>query len=49
MSCAGIERLTALGARRVKISYETDAAAARYQGLGFHPTSTATWYRAASG
>jgi len=48
MLCAGIDRLVARGARRVKISYETDAAAALYQGVGFRQTSTATWYRALS-
>jgi GNAT superfamily N-acetyltransferase len=48
MLSAGIDRLVARGARRVKVSYETDAAAALYQGLGFRRTSTATWYRASS-
>lgn len=48
MLSAGIDRLVARGARRVKISYESDAAAALYQGLGFRRTSTATWYRASS-
>jgi GNAT superfamily N-acetyltransferase len=42
----GIDRLFARGAQRVKISYQTDAAAALYQSLGFRQTSTATWYRA---
>jgi ribosomal protein S18 acetylase RimI-like enzyme len=46
MLSAGIERLVARGAQRVKISYETDAAGTLYRGLGFRPTSTATWYRA---
>lgn len=46
MLSAGIDRVVARGARRVKISYESDAAAALYQGLGFRRTSTATWYRA---
>jgi ribosomal protein S18 acetylase RimI-like enzyme len=45
---AGIDRLVARGAQRVKISYETDAAAALYHGVGFRRTSTATWYRASS-
>ena len=45
MLCAGIDRLVKRGAERVKISYETDAAAALYEGLGFQRTSTATWYR----
>jgi len=48
MLSAGIDRVVARGARRVKVSYETDAAAALYQGLGFRRTSTATWYRASS-
>ena len=48
MLSAGIDRLVARGAWRVKISYATDAAAALYQGLGFRRTSTATWYRASS-
>ena len=45
MLYAGIDRLVARGAQRVKISYESDAAAALYQGVGFRPTSGATWYR----
>jgi GNAT superfamily N-acetyltransferase len=45
MLSAGIDRLVRKGAERVKISYHTDAAAALYQGVGFRPTSTATWYR----
>jgi ribosomal protein S18 acetylase RimI-like enzyme len=45
MLTAGIDRLVARGARRVKISYETEAAGALYRGVGFRPTSTATWYR----
>jgi ribosomal protein S18 acetylase RimI-like enzyme len=49
MLSAGVDRLVARGAHRVKISYETDAASALYQGLGFRPTSTATWYQASSG
>jgi ribosomal protein S18 acetylase RimI-like enzyme len=48
MLSAGIDRLVTRGAQRVKISYETDAAAALYQGVGFRQTSTATWYRALS-
>jgi ribosomal protein S18 acetylase RimI-like enzyme len=44
MLTAGIDRLTKKGAQRVKISYATDAAAALYEGVGFNPTSTATWY-----
>jgi ribosomal protein S18 acetylase RimI-like enzyme len=48
MLSAGIDRLVTRGAQRVKISYETEAAAALYQGVGFRRTSTATWYRALS-
>jgi ribosomal protein S18 acetylase RimI-like enzyme len=44
MLSAGIDRLVARGAQRVKISYETDAAGALYRGVGFRPTSTATWF-----
>lgn len=44
MLTAGIDRLAEKGAKRVKISYETEAAAALYQGVGFRPASTATWY-----
>jgi ribosomal protein S18 acetylase RimI-like enzyme len=49
MLSAGLDRLATAGAQRVKVSYETDAAAALYQGLGFRPESTATWYRALPG
>jgi ribosomal protein S18 acetylase RimI-like enzyme len=49
MLSAGIDRLVGKGAQRVKISYESDAAGALYQGVGFRPTSTSTWYRALSG
>jgi GNAT superfamily N-acetyltransferase len=48
MLSAGIDRLVTRGAQRVKVSYETDAAAALYLGVGFRQTSTATWYRASS-
>jgi ribosomal protein S18 acetylase RimI-like enzyme len=48
MLSAGIGRLVTSGAERVKISYETEAAAALYRGIGFRPTSTATWYRTSS-
>ena len=44
MLTAGIDRLAMKGARRVKVSYGTEAAAALYQDVGFQPTSTATWY-----
>ena len=43
---AGVDRLAAKGAQRMKISYGTEAAAALYQSVGFQPTSTATWYQA---
>jgi GNAT superfamily N-acetyltransferase len=46
MLSAGIDRLVTRGAERVKISYQTDAAAALYHGVGFRRASTATWYRA---
>jgi ribosomal protein S18 acetylase RimI-like enzyme len=46
MLSAGIDRLATRGAQRIKVAYETDAAAALYQGVGFRRTSTATWYRA---
>lgn len=49
MLTAGITRLVARGAERVKISYGSEAAAGTYQGVGFRPTSTATWYRQAAG
>lgn len=48
MLSAGIDRLVARGAQRVKIAYEADGAAALYHGVGFRRTSTATWYRAPS-
>lgn len=44
MLTAGIERLARKGAERVKIGYGTEAAAVLYQGVGFRPTSTGTWY-----
>lgn len=44
MLSAGIDRLVARGAQRVKVAYETDAAAALYRGVGFRETSTATWF-----
>jgi GNAT superfamily N-acetyltransferase len=43
----GIDRLVERGAERVKISYESEAAAAVYQGAGFRRASTATWWRSA--
>jgi ribosomal protein S18 acetylase RimI-like enzyme len=48
MLSAGLDRLVTRGAQRMKIAYETDAAAALYQDVGFRRTSTATWYRASS-
>ncbi len=45
----GIDRLVERGAKRVKISYGSEAAARTYQGVGFQPTSTATWYRQSGG
>lgn len=48
MLSAGIDRLVARGAERVKVSYETEAAGALYEGVGFRTTSTATWYRVTS-
>jgi GNAT superfamily N-acetyltransferase len=44
MLTAGINRLATRGAQRVKIGFGTEAAGALYQGVGFQPTSTATWY-----
>jgi ribosomal protein S18 acetylase RimI-like enzyme len=46
MLTAGIDRLAAKGAQRMKVSYRTEPARALYQGLGFQPTSTTTWYEA---
>jgi ribosomal protein S18 acetylase RimI-like enzyme len=48
MLTAGIDRLVSKGAERIKVSYETDVAAALYLGIGFRRTSTTTWYRAPS-
>jgi predicted N-acetyltransferase YhbS len=48
MLTAGINRLAAKGARRMKVSYGTDPAAALYRSVGFRPTSTTTWYEARS-
>jgi predicted N-acetyltransferase YhbS len=45
---AGVDRLSKLGARRVKVGYGTDAARALYTGAGFRVTSTSRPYRAAS-
>jgi ribosomal protein S18 acetylase RimI-like enzyme len=46
MLTVGIDRLVSKGAERLKVSYQTDAAGALYQGLGFQPASTTAWYRA---
>jgi GNAT superfamily N-acetyltransferase len=48
MLTAGIDRLAAKGAQRMKIAYRSEPAGALYQGLGFQPTSTTTWYEARS-
>ena len=39
---AGLDRLAARGALRLKVGYSTDAARALYVGAGFRPTSTNT-------
>ncbi len=44
MLAAGLDRLAARGARRLKVSYATDAARALYVGAGFRATSTSTSY-----
>ncbi|QYK50155.1 MAG: GNAT family N-acetyltransferase [Anaerolineales bacterium] len=48
MLCAGIERLAARGAQRIKVSYQTEIAGALYQAAGFQQESTTTWYRASA-
>jgi len=45
MLTAGIDRLVRRGATRIKVSYGSEGAGALYRGVGFRPTSTATWYR----
>lgn len=45
MLTLGIERLKQKGARRIKVSWETDVAGALYLGNGFQKTSTTTWYQ----
>jgi predicted N-acetyltransferase YhbS len=42
---AGLDRLAARGAERIKVSYETAAARSLYVGAGFRPASTCTSYR----
>ena len=44
MLAAGLDRLVARGAQRLKIGYSTDAARALYVGAGFRVTSTNTAY-----
>jgi predicted N-acetyltransferase YhbS len=46
MLTTGIERLAARGARRIKVGFGTEPAAALYQGVGFRPTRTMTFYKA---
>ncbi|HWC21248.1 MAG TPA: GNAT family N-acetyltransferase [Flexivirga sp.] len=41
---AGVERLAARGMERIKVSFGSEIAGATYRGVGFRPTSTATWY-----
>ncbi|MBX3046157.1 MAG: GNAT family N-acetyltransferase [Anaerolineales bacterium] len=48
MLCAGIERLAARGAQRIKVSYQTEIAGTLYQAAGFQQESTTTWYRASA-
>jgi GNAT superfamily N-acetyltransferase len=45
MLTAGLDRLAARGARRLKVSYATAAARSLYVGAGFRVTSTSTVYR----
>lgn len=40
----GLDRLARRGARRIKVSYSTDVAAALYEGVGFRATAASTWY-----
>ncbi len=44
MLAAGLDRLVARGAQRLKVGYATDAARALYLGAGFRVTSTNTAY-----
>ncbi len=44
MLAAGLDRLVARGAQRLKVGYSTDAARALYVGAGFRVTSTNTAY-----
>jgi ribosomal protein S18 acetylase RimI-like enzyme len=45
MLTAGLERLAARGARRLKAGYGTDAARALYTSAGFRVTATMWEYR----
>lgn len=44
MLTTGIDRLARRGAERVKVSWGSEGAGALYQGVGFVPESTATWF-----
>jgi ribosomal protein S18 acetylase RimI-like enzyme len=44
MLTAGLDRLASRGARRLKVSYSSDAARSLYVGAGFRVTSTSTSY-----
>lgn len=44
MVTEGISRLIAKGAERLKVSWETEAAGALYQRVGFQLQSTTSWY-----
>ena len=44
MLTAGLEQLASRGARRLKVSYATDAARSLYVGAGFRVTSMSTSY-----
>ncbi len=46
MVSIGLNRLVEAGAKRLKVSYESEAAGALYLGLGFVKQSTTTWYAA---
>lgn len=48
MLSGGIQRLLDRGAERVKVSYQTEAAGALYQSVGFRRMSGTTWFRAQS-
>jgi predicted N-acetyltransferase YhbS len=45
MLSAGIDRLAAKGAQRIKVSYETPLAGALYHSVGFQTKSNTTWYQ----